>query len=395
MFKEVALIQLSLPGALDACKLLRHLADHKEICTPRKVNKPLILYGAGDLGKMAKEFFEKLGIPFLYVVDANPDRYLGSDAWKNISILKPEDVPQEHRASCLLAICIVTAPYERITEPLIRQGWRDIVPFYDIAQAYTDRYPLGNGWFTGTLNAPDMEEIKYVLARWDDDISRAHHLQFIFWHSIRRELVFDDAPVTTDDRFFIPQILSSLHEKEIFLDGGAHHGEVSLRFMNTVHHKFKKVYAIEPDKHNLHVLRAKLCGENSPASQNIHIIESALGKEAGNTRFFHGLGYASQFSPMSQESVTVRTLDGMDIPATFIKLHLEGWEYDALLGAMTTINKYRPLIAVTTYHNRDGLWRTPALLMKKLKDYVFLLRLHSWMGTGSVLYAIPSERYIH
>jgi len=390
---EVAMMQSKSLWLSDACRLLRYLAEQEEIYTSRKVNKPLILYGAGNLGEMAKAFFDRLGIPFLYVVDRNPDRYVGSKTWEGISILKPENVPQEHRTACLLTICIATLSYMSISNQLIQQGWRDIVPFYDIAEAYKDCHPLGNGWFTGALNVNDMEETEYALTYWADDISRAHYLQFIAWHRLRKELTFDGAPITTDDRFLIPQIVSCLHEHEVFVDGGAHHGEVSLRFMDTVHHKFKKLYAIEPDKHNIKVLRSKLFDGNVSTSQKMQIVECALGNKSGRSPFFHGLDYASQFSSLSQESVPVQTLDEMDIPATVIKYHLEGWEYDALLGSMHTINKYRPLLIVTTYHHRDGLWRIPGLLMKNLKDYVFLLRLHSWMGTGCVLYAVPRERY--
>lgn len=32
------------------------------------------------------------------------------------------------------------------------------------------------------------------------------------------------APVTGDDRFFIPDVLEALTDSEIFVDGGAHHG---------------------------------------------------------------------------------------------------------------------------------------------------------------------------
>jgi FkbM family methyltransferase len=394
MLKKTTPIRLNIPSIPDAQRLLRDIANEKAECTCREVNKPLILYGAGDLGQMAKEYFERLGFSFLYVVDATPERHLGSPEWNGIPILKPEDVPQEHRLECLLVICIVNASYTSISEPLIKQGWQDIVPFYDITEAYTDRCPVGNGWFAGTLKTDDMEAIEYVLNHWADDVSRAHHLQFIAWHKLRKELVFNGAPVTVNDRYFIPQILSSLHEKEVFVDGGAHYGEVSLRFMDRVHHKFTKVHAIEPDKYNATVLHTKLCSGNLSKPQTTQIVECAIGKQSGRACFFNGLGYASQLSPMSQESVMVQTLDEMHIPATFIKLHLEGWEYDALLGSMCTLNKYRPLVAATTYHNRNGLWRLPSLLMKELTDYVFLLRLHSWMGTGCVLYAIPSERYL-
>jgi len=374
--------------------LFHNLASQAALYAARKVDKPLILYGAGDLGKMAKAFFETLGIPFLYVVDANPDRYAGSAIWNGISVLKPADVPQEHRETCLLAICIVTHSYTSISDPLKQQGWRDIVPFYDISEAYTDRHPLGNGWFTGELKDVDIEGIEYVLEHWGDNISRAHHLQFMAWHSLRKEERYDDAPVTTDNRFFIPEVVSSFHEKEVFLDGGAHHGEVSLRFMDIVRHKFAKLHAIEPDKENVRVLRNRLYHKDVLSSQKIEIIECALGDRSGEAPFLQGFNYASRFSPLARKTVTVRTLDDMDIPATVVKFHLEGSELEALHGSMVVLNKYRPIVATTTYHNRNGLWQTPAFLMKGLTDYVFLLRLHSWMGTGCVLYAIPCERYV-
>jgi hypothetical protein len=98
---------------------------------------------------------------------------------------------------------------------------------------------------------------------------------------------------------------------------------------------------------------------------------------------------------MSDDFAETCSLDDLDIPVTFMKLHLEGWEYEALQGGMKLIKKYRPVIASTTYHKRNGLWQLPVLLMKELDDYLFLFRLHAWMGTGSVLYAIPRERYMH
>jgi hypothetical protein len=50
------------------------------------------------------------------------------------------------------------------------------------------------------------------------------------------------------------------------------------------------------------------------------------------------------------------------------------------------------VIAATVYHNDDGIWKTPLWMMHSLEDYRFLFRVHSWCGTGAVLYAIPAER---
>ena len=53
------------PNRKEAHRILHGIAKKPATFTPRKVDKPLILYGAGNLGKMAKNYFKELGIPFL------------------------------------------------------------------------------------------------------------------------------------------------------------------------------------------------------------------------------------------------------------------------------------------------------------------------------------------
>jgi hypothetical protein len=91
--------------------------------------------------------------------------------------------------------------------------------------------------------------------------------------------------------------------------------------------------------------------------------------------------------------VEVKTIDELNIEPTFIKMHLEGEDYNAFKGGNKTIQNSRPIIAATTYHNRLGIWQFPELLMETLSNYMYFMRQHSWCDTGSVLYAIPKERY--
>ena len=44
---------MNLPNNADAFKILHELANQKAVCTALKVNKALVLYGVGDLGKIA------------------------------------------------------------------------------------------------------------------------------------------------------------------------------------------------------------------------------------------------------------------------------------------------------------------------------------------------------
>ncbi|MCD6321484.1 MAG: FkbM family methyltransferase [Clostridiales bacterium] len=384
------------PNRKEAHRILHGIAKKPATFTPRKVDKPLILYGAGNLGKMAKNYFEELGIPFLMVIDAKPDLHKQDPFWSGTEIFGIHDViPAKLRKSTLLAVCIATQPFINISIPLKEQGWDDIVPFYDIAEAYHDQYPLHNGWYAGSLDERDVHGIESVLSRWQDDLSRAHHLQFIAWRSLREEWFFDNAPVTIHDRYFISHVLTVLHDHEIFVDIGAHHGEVSRKFLHTVKNRFREIYAIEPDKENFSQLYKLLEKCIFTTKEKIHLLSCALGSTTGSRRFRHGLGYASQFSESGQAEVEVKRLDDLSIPATCIKIHLEGWESDAISGGLETIFNNRPLLMVTSYHNRQGLWHLPAQLMSCLDNYRYYFRLHGWLGTGGVIYALPKERYWH
>jgi FkbM family methyltransferase len=287
-------------------------------------------------------------------------------------------------AGTRVAVSVVTSPYVAIESSLAARGCADVVPFYDLAESLRGRHPLANGWFAEPLTADDQQEIEGVHAGWDDDVSRAHHLQFLAWRRLREEWTFERAPVSIE-RYFIPEVVEALRDREIFLDGGAHHGTVSLTFAAKV--AGLRVVAVEPDAANRVVLAQslrKLAGAE--------VRDCALAAEDGAAAFSEGYGFASKLSAFGQVKVSVRSIDSLDVEPTFIKLHLEGGELDALRGARETLRAHRPIVTATVYHNADGLSRTAGWLMRELDDYRFLFRNHCWCGAGAVVYAIPGER---
>ncbi|NQU34005.1 MAG: hypothetical protein HQ521_12285 [Bacteroidetes bacterium] len=375
---------------IEALKLLEEIAIRPSHSSPRKVNKPLAIYGAGAFGKMAKEYFDNIGIKIAFIVDENAEKHRSDVFWNNKILLAPNEVSHKEKKDVLLAICVGKIPYLDVVTPLYLSGWLDIVPFYTISAGYRDKHPLGNGWFTDGLSFVDLDGIQEVLMCYDDDISRAHHIQFLAWHHLQEEWSFDKAPIIPDNRYFIPEITRLLHEKEVFLDLGAHHGSVIESFIKIVNQYFREIIAVEPDNANLQKL--KLCVASYPLEirSKIKILPFVIGEECKLLNFYEGLDFASQVCKYGNTQFIAKSIDSLSLKATFIKAHLEGSEMGALLGGIQTVIEFRPLIAMTVYHNRLGLWECSKIMMDEYSKYGyrFLFRLHSWHGSGAVLYLI-------
>lgn len=378
----------ALPGIDDAPALLAQIAG--PICpfAPAAADATLALYGAGNLGRLARDFLKAVGHDFAFALDRDADRVAREPDWAGARIFRLEDVPETAKGEVRLVVSVVLSPYVPIERMLMAQGFKDVVPFFDLAESFRHVHPLSNGWFAAPLTAEDHENTRKVLARWDDDVSRAHHLQFLAWRRLREEWTFERAPLPDCERFFIPEVTGALRGDEILLDAGAHHGSVAEAFARQTKNAYKEIIAIEPDPDN----RARLVSAINGNSR-VRIYDVTLAEAAGEATFHAGLGYASQLSDTGGIRVTTQPIDALGFAPTFVKLHLEGGELTALKGARQTLLSNRPIIAATVYHNADGIWRTPLWLMETLPDYRFLFRIHSWCGTGAVVYAIPTSRW--
>ena len=378
------------PDAHAAKSLLHEIAARPVTARARPVDKPLALYGAGALGKLAKQYFDRLGIPVAFVIDADAATRRSDPFWRSVALHAPEEVSPRDKAAHLLAICVGKVPYTRVVTPLAESGWSDMVPFYTITASYADRHPLGNGWFVGELTQDEVDGIGAVLRAYDDDASRAHHLQFLAWHRLHEEWVFDDAPVNTENRYFIDEVADTLGTEESLLDLGAHHGSVCRTFLERVGHRFREIWAVEPDDENR--ARLQMWMDALPADERLrmHVLACAVGRASTTQVFFDGLDFASQFCDFGNVQVAVRRIDDLGLRPSFIKAHIEGAELDAILGGVGTIRAWRPLVTLAVYHNRLGLWECPKALMDAFRDcgYRYKFRLHSWHGTGAVLYLL-------
>ena len=101
---------------------------------------------------------------------------------------------------------------------------------------------------------------------------------------------------------------------------------------------------------------------------------------AGNTDSAISLSGKSLVSAVSLDSV-------IECAPTFIKMDIEGAEYEALVGAERTIRLYKPRLAISVYHNKNDILRIPTLIKSFDPNYKLYLRCYGRGDIDTVLYA--------
>jgi len=75
-----------------------------------------------------------------------------------------------------------------------------------------------------------------------------------------------------------------------------------------------------------------------------------------------------------------------------IKMDIEGAEERALNGAINTVTRFRPNLAISIYHTPDQFLDIPIYLARSLKGYRFFVRNYHFISNETILYCIPKER---
>ena len=175
-------------------------------------------------------------------------------------------------------------------------------------------------------------------------------------------------------------------ENEIFIDAGGFNGDTTVKFAKTTGGRYKQIYVFEPNQK-----LSSECRTNLADLTNCMIIQKGVWDSKQVLRFVEaeeGSRIVDEMEDLSEiETDTIDdVLEGK--PATYIKMDVEGAEINALKGARKTICKYKPKLAISVYHKRDDIWEIPMLLLRYNPEYRFYLRVYSFTGNDTVLYAL-------
>jgi FkbM family methyltransferase len=166
------------------------------------------------------------------------------------------------------------------------------------------------------------------------------------------------------------------------LDCGAHIGYYSLLFASLATHG--RVFAFEASAKTADMFERNVAHNRDRLGElgTIDLIPAALGATVGEnvveTLYFSGLPTDNGRTEQAFDFTTVdafvaaRGLDRVDL----IKTDVDGWDYDVLLGARATIERFRPTILSEVNYALEWRGRTPddvARLVEELEyDHVVL-----------------------
>ncbi len=165
---------------------------------------------------------------------------------------------------------------------------------------------------------------------------------------------------------------------DVVLDGGAHVGDSAVEALEL---GAKLVVSIEPSPRNLTCLRRNL--EKEMAEGRAIVVPKGVWDHEGTLVFAEvpGNSGADHFTDAHQGSpkdrtvgVPVTTIDKLveDLKldrVDLIKLDIEGSEQRALIGAKKTLARYKPRLAVASYHLANDLEAIPSLVKNAWPGY--------------------------
>jgi len=179
-----------------------------------------------------------------------------------------------------------------------------------------------------------------------------------------------------DNKDMVDKYKPYLRSNDVVVQAGAHCGFV----IRELKQYFKRIYTFEPCAS----MFLAMC-MNNPES-NIYKFNACLGNEHKlvNMADWEGQGKgASHVQGIG--SVPMLMIDDLNLDkCDLIELDLEGYEYYALLGAVKTIEKFKPLLCIECHWSDIRYGITQAKLEEFLKSFGYIYVANS--GTDDRLY---------
>jgi FkbM family methyltransferase len=219
------------------------------------------------------------------------------------------------------------------------------------------------------------------------------------------KIYFSEAAIAID--FLIEQYVYKMDGKNIVevekgdtvLDIGGCWGDTALYFAHKTGAN-GKVYSFEFIPDNI-----KLFNINTAFNPNllpqIELVPNPVFNISGESIYYkdNGSGSKVEFSPFEGQTGTTTTISIDDFVLSnnitkvdFIKMDIEGAEPYALKGAIETIKRFRPKLAIAIYHSLNDFVNIPQWILDLNLDYEIFIGHYTIHAEETVCFAKPKNR---
>lgn len=349
-----------------------------------------VVYPAARMGREAAARLRAMGANVVALGDR--DMSLHGNVIDGLPVLSPAEIARSHASDVILVAS--TMFDSAIREDLLQRGCAEVVPVgylnLRLPRVFRSReYEGAYGAVTDPASRAAIRELYGLLA--DDQSRRVLTGKVTFYLGLDKRQLED---VRSRDPLYFDPTVYELGSQETVVDGGAFVGDTLESFLHASGGDFSAYHAFEPDEASF----GRLAQLASADPSRITVVRAGLGSRRGSARLL-GTGKAdsrllSADEPGDEETPVVSLdeyFDGLRLPS-LIKMDVEGWEEQALMGAKRVLAEARPKVAVSVYHSPHDLWSIPLQLNRLLPDASLFLRHYTREVDDTVCYAIPEDR---
>lgn len=317
------------------------------------------ILGINEFSNKLLKYVEEIDLPIKGIIEDYTDLKL----YKGIPIVKMNNVEDKN---AIVISCIIDGRITTAIQNLENQGISNILSYLELSlieEKLNDIHFCEDNIYDIEKNEDKYNWLYEVL---DDKKSKEtleHIIDFRYNFNIEamRNFKFNLHNQYFDD-------LVRFEDNEVFVDCGGFDGKTTEQFIK-LNPKYKKAFYFEPvDKHfEESISRLK-------SYENIIFFKNGTYNDNIELRFSVN-DSDSSISETGEDIITVVKLDDViKEEVTYIKMDVEGAEFDSLIGAEKLIRKYKPKLAICVYHNQKDFWRIPELVLSYNSSYKVYLR---------------------
>lgn len=230
----------------------------------------------------------------------------------------------------------------------------------------------------------NKDKFDYTLSQLSDNKSKQIYSNIIKFRNSLDIKYLSNFVENQKNQYFDDIILSQ--NIDHFIDVGSFDGYTSLMFLEKFGFE-KNVTIFEPDYKNY-----IFCNKKFKNNENVTIHNSGLGNFNKTLKFISN-DSESKISEVGDIEIEINKLDDFNLQGrnSFLKIDIEGFEYDCLMGAKDFIIKNKPIIAVSIYHSPVDLWRIYFLIQSFYPQNNVYVRHYTETIYESVMFFIPNE----